>query len=428
MTNKQLGKYIIPAAVFLVAINSIVTSIQFRTGLPVANTTVWWGLHVLILTIFFLGKKHFVSTKQNDVMKYILFYLMWVVFCIIHGLLIVESYWDWKGLINNSMSLFIPIISYAATNALVFKYILKLYLKIGLGFFVLVAYFIEPVNYGYYLAPISFLLLFLPVIESKHWKIIIVGLTVLVLVANLGARSNVIKFIVPLSLCSLYYMRVLFSTHILNLIRKSFFLLPIILFSLAYTDTFNIFKISDYIQSTHTTLELNGEGDVAEANLKADTRTFIYIENLYSAYKHDYWLIGHSPARGYESMYFGHDDMNGRNERLGSEVSLLNVFTWTGIIGALFYSAIFYRASYLAINVSNNYFSKIIGVFVAFRWAYAWVEDFNNFNLFYFTLWLMIGLCFSISFREMTNAEVKQWVQSIFNNKKLTRKVFKWSR
>ena len=114
--------------------------------------------------------------------------------------------------------------------------------------------------------------------------------------------------------------------------------------------------------------------------------------------------------------------MNGRGERLGSEVSILNVFTWTGLIGVVLYFLIFYQASYLAINQSNNIFSQLLGLFIAFRWAYAWVEDFNNFNLFYFMLWLMIGLCFSIAFRKMSNSEVERWIRSVFQPRRKSKK------
>ena len=46
-------------------------------------------------------------------------------------------------------------------------------------------------------------------------------------------------------------------------------------------------------------------------------------------------------------------------------------------------------------------------------------EDINNFTLNYFTLWIIIGLCFSYSFRMMTDNEVTIWVRGIFDNRYL---------
>ena len=110
--------------------------------------------------------------------------------------------------------------------------------------------------------------------------------------------------------------------------------------------------------------------------------------------------------------------MNKRGERLGNEVAILNIFTWTGIIGVILYLLVFYRASYMAVNHSNNTFSKILGIFLAFRWFYSWVEDINIFSLTNFFLWVMIGMCFYKSFRALSNKEVSSWVQGIFEKKK----------
>ena len=57
----------------------------------------------------------------------------------------------------------------------------------------------------------------------------------------------------------------------------------------------------------------------------------------------------------------------------------------------------------------------MIGVYVAFRWLFAWVEDVNNFSLNYFMLMLMLGLCFSYSFRHMTDREITIWARGIFD-------------
>ncbi|MFA6795028.1 MAG: hypothetical protein WCR50_06005, partial [Proteiniphilum sp.] len=79
------------------------------------------------------------------------------------------------------------------------------------------------------------------------------------------------------------------------------------------------------------------------------------------------------------------------------------------------YFLIFYRASYLAVNRSNNIYVKMLGVFIAFRWLYSWVEDVNNFSINYFMLMIIFGMCFSHSFRKMTNNEIIIWARGIFD-------------
>lgn len=107
------------------------------------------------------------------------------------------------------------------------------------------------------------------------------------------------------------------------------------------------------------------------------------------------------------------------DDKPGNEVAILNIFTWTGIVGVIFYFLIFSKASYLAINYSNNIFSKILGLFIGFCWCYAWVEDINYFTLTTFFLWIMIGLCFSKDFRKMNNSQVAYWANNIFEKPKL---------
>src|SRR5690606_8120152 len=125
-----------------------------------------------------------------------------------------------------------------------------------------------------------------------------------------------------------------------------------------------------------------------EVDITADTRTFIYAEVLQSAAINHYWLFGRTPARGNDSYTFGAMayELTHRNERVSNEVGLSNVFTWTGITGLFLYLLIYLRASFLAVNRSKNIYAKMLGVMVAFRWLYAWVEDVNNFSLNYFML------------------------------------------
>ena len=57
----------------------------------------------------------------------------------------------------------------------------------------------------------------------------------------------------------------------------------------------------------------------------------------------------------------------------------------------------------------------MLGIYVAFRWLYSWIEDVNDFSLNYFMLMIMLGLCFSESFRNMSNKDVVIWVRGMFD-------------
>jgi hypothetical protein len=416
MTKGQLRRNLFSLSILLVSISSIATYIQSKTGLPVANTAMWWLFNGLILYSFFVAKRYFDDNTPIKSMIFVQCYLLWNCFSAMHGVFIAENYWDWKSLIANGMASLIPIVAYAATNHNLMQNMLRFYIKFTMPLFLLFAVMITPDAYGFYLVPVSFILLFFPALTLR-WKIGLLVITVFVITADLGARSNVIKFAVPVILSFIYYYRLFIPNTLLETMRKLLFIAPILLFTLAVTDTFNVFRMNDYIESDYSTVGVNAYGERITDNLKADTRTFLYVEVLATAQNHNSWLIGRSPARGYESIWFGADDPAGRWERAGSEVAILNIFIWTGVVGVFLFGMCFYQASYLAINQSNNIFSKILGVFVAFRWCYAWVEDINNFSLTTVFIWIMIGLCYSKSFRAMSNQEVKIWVRGIFDKK-----------
>lgn len=199
--------------------------------------------------------------------------------------------------------------------------------------------------------------------------------------------------------------------------RLTLLLLPFVFFTLGVSGVFNVLNMNEYVKGDFTSMGVDEEGNRVEQDIIVDTRTFLYIEVLESAIDNNYWLVGRTPARGNDSNSFGafEAELTGRYERLTNEIGLANVFTWTGIVGVVLYFLIFSRASFLAINKSRNIYAKMLGVYVAFRWLYSWVEDINNFTLNYFMLMVMLGLCFSHSFRYMNDKEVTIWVRGIFD-------------
>jgi hypothetical protein len=322
----------------------------------------------------------------------------------------------------NGMGILMPIVAFSFFNIKYAQDILSFYIKYVAPLFFIFVFTLNSDVYGFYLVPFSFLALFFPVI-TKTWRWIVFGIAIFVILTDLTARSNVIRFAVPVALSFLYFFRFILSTQIFELVRKLLIVAPVVFFFLAVYGSFNIFNMQEYVKGDYTEMRTDMKGQKIEDDLTADSRSFLYVEVLHTAAKLDSWWIGRSPARGTISESFGENDMAGRGERAGNEVGILNVFTWTGIVGVVLYLLVFYKASYMAVCKSNNVFSKILGVFVAFRWGYAWVEDINEFTLNYFMIWFMIGMCFSESFRKMTDKEVKIWVRAIFEKQKTTPKI-----
>lgn len=423
LTKKQLIKLILPFTILFVTVYSVLSlpNEKFPMLTYLKSTTVWWVISVAILVVFVFSNYYFFDKKNSINLQLVKIYLIWNIICIIRGMFVAEGYWEWKGLIGNIFALLLPIVAYSATNKVVVQSLLSFYIKYGLPLFLLFALLIRTDAYGFYLVPVSFLLLFLPALSLRQ-KLVLIFFTAVVLTADLGARSNIIKFVVPFVFLLFYYFRNTISVKTMEIIRLILIATPILFFVLGVTGVFNVFKMDEYIKTDYEGTGVDEAGNRVKTDLKGDTRTFIYIEVLQSAKKNNYWLFGRTPARGNESESFGEIEyeLTRRYERLTNEVAITNVFTWTGIIGVILYFLIFFSASFLAVNRSENIYVKIIGLYIAFRWLYAWVEDVNNFSLNYLMLWIMLGLCYSFTFRGMTNREVTIWVRGIFDKRYLT--------
>ncbi|NJB35392.1 hypothetical protein [Croceivirga sp. JEA036] len=403
--------------------NQIILFLLFCIGLQTINpyakitlgfTAMWWLVDGLVIYAFLVKSKNStIFNKQNYALIFL--YLIWNIFCVIRGFLVAEDYWEWKNLFNTSFVLLLPLSVYVSNDRILMQKIFTIFIKFLLPLFFLFSLIISKGAYGRYLIPVSILLLFVPLLNNK-WRVFILLFSILAVFSSLAARSNVIKFTIPFILGLLYYARPLINGNTLKYTRVLLLIAPIIFFYLGVSNKFNIFKISDYIKGDYVTAN-DAEGK--EEDLKADTRTALYQEVLLSAIVNDYVILGRTPARGNDSKLFGKKieaiTGSGKEERFINEVSILNVFTWTGLVGVILYFLIFIKATYLALYKSKSWFMKIIGVYLSFRWAYAWVEDFSKFDFSYVFLWLFIGVAYSSSFRTMTDLEMKYWVRGIFD-------------
>lgn len=416
MGESSISK-VISFSIFFIAIKSI----QQWTSFPIGNYAIWLLIQTFILIAFMweirfkcfnpLGKRH---------IRFVSWLLLYNVFSLIRGVFIAETYWDTKLLVTNIFVLLLPIIAYISVNNFRLQAILSVFVKFALPMSVFFFPFLNIGSWGWYLVPIAFLLLFFPVLTTR-WKIIVLLIALISMFGDLSSRSHIIRFGVPVLLLIFYYFRFFIGLpKIMEFSRMVLFLTPFLFFFLAVSGVFNVFKIEEYIKGSDefNTTSVDENGNVINESMAEDTRTFLYEEVLFSAQKNNYWWIGRSPARGNDTEAFsGVSEIYGREERPSNEVGILNIFTWTGLLGVMLTFLVFYRSSYLAINRSNNIFSKLIGLFVAFHWFYCWVENQNRFDINNFVIWMMIGLCFSTSFRQMNNAEVKLWIRGVFEKK-----------
>lgn len=400
---------ILPYVILAISISSI----NVVSDLSIGNTILWWCIYALIYIVFI--KTYTTRGYKKMPNLCVKLFLLWVFCSAVYGaVFMTRSYWDWKLLVSNVMVFSLPIAIYIYNDPQVLTKTLKIWFRYAIVIYIFLIPFLYEDAHGRYLVPFTLLALCFFSLNLKY-KILVVICYVWIVIMGIDDRSNTLKFTVCLLLSLLYLIK---NLKIKDFIFKSFhiFLLitPIILFVLASVGIFNIFKIDDIMSTNSYTIKNSQTG--SEYSIADDTRTFLYEEEIRSAIKNDYVWFGHSLARGYDSYVFGWEDRNLdrlNGERQQCEASILNIFNYFGIIGVLLYLWIFIKSSYLAIYKSKNIYIQIVGLYIAFRWLIAWIEDFSNVDLNYLFLWILVAMCFSPAFRSMTDMDFKKWLKSI---------------
>ncbi len=383
------------------------------------NTTIGWIFAFCsVLLIPYMRRRYNPGIVYRDYTIVKLF-LWWAAVGCVRGIFIADNYWEYKQLVSGMLICLIPAFTYVC-NPTVLQRFYHTWMKYCIpAFFLLFIWALVPGAYNFYLGPVLFLGCFWPYLPTKKLKIIFLFLLIVMLVIALGSRSQVIKAAVALGISLLCLYRRHVSDGMLRFAHWACYVGAIVLVLLGITGVFNVFAdVSTSNEGKYMEKRANMEGEIGEEDLSADTRTFIYMEVLESAVYHDYVICGRSLARGNDSRTFGsfsaEELKTGKYERYQNELCHLNIFTWLGLIGMVLYSLIYMRSSYLALYRSRSYFLKLIALFIAFHWAYGWVEDTTKFDIHNITLWCAIGMGLSAQFREMTDQEFLDWFKSIF--------------
>ncbi|WP_229097140.1 hypothetical protein [Bacteroides clarus] len=378
--------------------------------IPIGNLYAWWFIDFITLYTLWQFKKVTTRYYLIDI------FLGWVLISTIRGIFIAENYWEWKQLISGFLALSIPLFSYAFDKPHITGRVIRYWLKYAILLFLLQLPTLPNGAYHFYLGPVFLVGCFIPITPRK-WQYILIGLLIIMLSSNLDARSQVIKSAIVLLIAIGIYFWKIIPNIVFKVIHWACYIIPIVLLILGVTGRFNIFENLESNKGKYVEKVIMN-GQVVEIDLSTDTRTFIYTEVIESAIKHDYVIWGRTPARGNDSRAFGAYNAEilktGKYERHKNELCHLNIFTWLGLIGVILYTIIYLRSSYLAIYKSENIYLRFLGCFIAFRWAYGWIEDINSFNIMNISLWMMIAIGLSSKFRSMNNKTFKDWFLKCF--------------
>lgn len=394
--------------------------------IPIPIIIVW-----AVFTVFYILIIKLIRKNKNSISKIftgywpLKFYLFYVVLMIVAGVFVQENYWERKDLVNHIYGYMIPLMVFLFIYPQILQSVVRCWYHTSYIFVIPYFFLIHFWGIPWALGLLPFFILFLPAFNDKKIKIVLFVLAFAVPLIDLEGRSVLLKFVAALSVGFLS----LFIKHIsrfkFRIIISSFFVTPVILLILACTNIFNVFNMQEFLSK-------NGIIKLQDNNTAlVDTRSFIYEEQIYSSIYHNYYIWGRTPARGYDSIFgdnfldhirrekntSGDKGNNLKNERHGCEVEILNQFNFFGLIGVVLFTMVFLSASWMSYS-SNNIYVKLCGIYVAFRYMLTWVEDMAQPSAPYVCLWIFIAICYSPFFRNMTNREFSDFMNSCITKQK----------
>lgn len=359
----------------------------------------------LFIFIYFYLKRTSGTEIPFNIRLFYKLLLLWNLFTIVHGLFLAESYWDWKNLLlSTGLFFLIPLAFFIGNNLILARntiFYILLYLFIPGLFIIPASIKMDLELYSRVMIPVSFLVIFIPYVHTR-WKLLIIVIALLSILTALGFRANILKIVFAILIISTYYLRSLMNKYILRVIFLALFLAPLVMLSFGLFSNFNVFKfISSNESYAYTTPSGKPE------NLTSDSRTFLYKEVLSSFENASQLIIGKGATGRYRSSF---DYLSVDNKGRGaSEVGFLNLLLYSGIVGVFIYSILLFFVSYAALFKSNNWLSKMLGLFVLSRWIIFFMEDYTQFDLNFYCLWICIGMISTQKFRNMSELHIKHF-------------------
>lgn len=329
---------------------------------------------LILLLIFFLKERFYNTFFLGK--RIFTVYLLWCIFIALKSLSYLHDKQSIAFCIHNTLSVLLISFVFIFADTFYIKIFYRKFFKIGIPIFLILSFYMMPGCWGWYLVPIHLFILFLPKISSK-WKIISLILFTMS-IFDIGTRANLLRGIAVIG--CLLLMKInnhLIVNSICKFLSVTLLISPIIFLYLGITGIYNIFESEKQ----------------ANNQFYADTRTLVYEEVITSAINNNYIWTGRTFSHGYDSKFQEQFSSSTKKAERTSEVSACNIFTWTGFIGLSLYFLCFITSVYYSVFKSQNSYIKILGVYLAFRWFMAFIEEINNVDPLNITIFMTMSLC-----------------------------------
>ena len=373
----------------------------------------------IVVALMFIRSYRYLLAGSFTHRNIVILFLCYGVIVFAHSLFVANTYEQWRYLFTVfSPTLLLPIfcILGAQPQSLkrIFSHLITTTVPISFVFILSSAADDDPNRKLMYTNFVSFLYLFIifvPCLKIK-WKILFTFLSIISFNFNTDNRSNMLCIGVAWGILVFSYLHAYLpkiSYFGARLVRHSLLIFPIIFLVLGGLGHFNVFK---YIEEEGTGDKVVVVGKSGR-NLTTDSRTSIYDDLVNNLNDKNDWIFGSSAVVIYKTNLA--DALEGYDDgRLGgSESGFVGLLTFGGLVYVVLFFLLCYRSSYLAIYQSNNNLIKMIGVFIAFRWFYSFVESPLQLNFNWITIFVSIGMALGTEIRQMTNQQISKFLYEI---------------
>ena len=364
----------------------------------------------LIIALYVFNSKHMDFSEFDGKPLFVLFVLLNVVIYI-RGFFNIDSNTDKYALAASLffMCFLIPSYMYLAQIELL-PVIWKSLLFLG-GALCAVCYFF-PSNDGMMSLAhnASFLNVFVLCIPfvSKKWRRILILAALFIALLDVDRRSILANVFTCLMLG---FISTVVTTKIVKTsLFVSMILIPLILFMLGAFGVFNVFQ---YMEESYTY-----QANESSRDMFADSRSEIYSDVFTELRDKDavIWGLGgngktHTSLSDLKHYRFDEIYAHGRS---GTESGMLNYIQYSGLLGLLLYGLLLAVGAFKAVFLSNNKFMVLVGLYVAFKFLFSFLEDRVGFQPNTFYLFLAIGMCYNVRLREMDDDEMTEYIQQVF--------------
>lgn len=382
--------------------------------------TTFCSYFLLILMLIVVAKLRITNERINDKFEsvfYLKIFLFYNLFILLRGVFDAKSEQDWIVMFSATIPLFLAVhfSVYFAAYKVSINNIIKAFFTFGVVLSFFIYLFAPPlsIDFAKSISPI-YLMIFLIPFTNKKIIIIIIVLALMSFFSDFSNRSNLLNISVACIITLTFLLRK--RVWMLKIIKCSrFFLLlfPIIFLILGLSGIFNIFLVGELMESY--TIETGGGN---KQDLLIDSRTSIYSDVFSELERQKAYIIGLGGSgktkTSLSDISYADFDKIYKEGRRRTESGMLNYIQWGGLIGGLVYFLLFVKASYLGIYRSRNWFCIMVGLWVAFKGLFSFIEDATYFSISSIFIFFAIGICMNKRIRLLTDLQIKEFFREAF--------------